>query len=57
MPTPEPLATRNGAAAEAEQSWPPAYEEPLLLAVRFGTGPFRHTFTFTPEGERRRPAE
>ncbi len=30
-------------------------EEPLLLAVRFGTGPFRRTFTFTPEGLRRRP--
>jgi hypothetical protein len=26
----------------------PPHEEPLLLAVRFGTGPFRQTFTFTP---------
>lgn len=47
----------NGSAPGVEQSWPPAHEEPLLLAVRFGTGPFRQTFTFTPEGRRRLPAE
>ncbi|MFJ7199474.1 MULTISPECIES: hypothetical protein [unclassified Streptomyces] len=47
----------NGSAPGAEQSWPPAHQEPLLLAVRFGTGPFRQTFTFTPEGRRRLPAE
>lgn len=47
----------NGGAPGAEQTWPPPYEEPLLLAVRFGRGPFRQTFTFTPEGRRRLPAE
>ncbi len=47
----------NGSAPGAEQSWPSEHEEPLLLAVRFGTGPFRQTFTFTPEGRRRLPAE
>ncbi|MFF8532316.1 hypothetical protein ACN6K9_001568 [Streptomyces sp. SAS_267] len=47
----------NGSAPEAGQAWPPEHEEPLLLAVRFGTGPFRQTFTFTPEGRRRLPAE
>ncbi|MFH8385475.1 hypothetical protein ACH4E7_31835 [Kitasatospora sp. NPDC018058] len=36
-------------------SWPPEHEQPLLLAVRFGTGSFRRSFTFTPEGERRKP--
>lgn len=45
----------NGSAPGAEQSWPPEHEEPLLLAVRFGTGTFRQTFTFTPEGRRRLP--
>lgn len=47
----------NGSAPGAEQSWPSEHQEPLLLAVRFGTGPFRQTFTFTPEGRRRLPAE
>lgn len=47
----------NGSAPGAEQSWPPPHDEPLLLAVRFGTGPFRQTFTFTPEGRRRLPVE
>lgn len=46
----------NGSDGEAEQSWPPAHAEPLLLAVRSGDGPFAETFTFTPEGRRRRPA-
>ena len=45
----------NGSAPGAEASWP-ELEEPVLLAVRFGDGPFRSTFTFTPEGRRRRPA-
>ena len=44
----------NGSAPDAESSWPPEYEEPVLLAVRSGSGAFRRTFTFTPEGERRR---
>ncbi|MFJ2590893.1 hypothetical protein [Streptomyces sp. NPDC087538] len=43
----------SGSAPGAEQSWPPEHEEPLLLAVRFGTGLFGQTFTFTPEGRRR----
>ncbi|MFI6597953.1 hypothetical protein ACIBHX_16970 [Nonomuraea sp. NPDC050536] len=30
------------------------YDQPILLAVRCGTGPFRETFTFTPEGRKRR---
>ncbi|MFD7616161.1 hypothetical protein [Streptomyces sp. NPDC059802] len=46
----------NGSAPGTGQSWPPEHEEPLLLAVRFGTGPFRQSFTFTPEGQRRLPA-
>ncbi|MGW0630331.1 hypothetical protein [Streptomyces sp. NPDC002758] len=44
----------NGSAPGAE-SWPPEHEQPLLLAVRFGEGLFRRSFTFTPEGERRKP--
>lgn len=46
----------NGGPNGDEPSWPPAHEEPLLFAVRFGDGPFRETFTFTPEGRRLRPA-
>ncbi|MEU5339525.1 hypothetical protein AB0H18_01520 [Streptomyces sp. NPDC020766] len=44
----------NGSAPGVD-SWPPEHEQPLLLAVRFGDGPFRETFTFTPEGGRKRP--
>ncbi|MGW7261416.1 hypothetical protein [Streptomyces sp. NPDC054834] len=44
----------NG-SAPGTQSWRPEHEQPLLLAVRFGEGPFRRSFTFTPEGERRKP--
>ncbi|WP_042365850.1 hypothetical protein [Streptacidiphilus neutrinimicus] len=46
----------NGSEPEAQSSWPPAYEQPLLLAVRRGDAPFSTAFTFTPEGLRRRPA-
>ncbi|MGW1608416.1 hypothetical protein ACWCQZ_03215 [Streptomyces sp. NPDC002285] len=46
----------NGSADGDEPSWPPAHQEPLLFAVRFGYGPFRETFTFTPEGRRLQPA-
>ncbi|MFE5325369.1 hypothetical protein ACFRCG_02945 [Embleya sp. NPDC056575] len=46
----------NGTDDDAEQPWPPTDPEPLLLAVRHGDGPFRDTFTFTPEGRRRKPA-
>jgi hypothetical protein len=45
----------NGTDPDAESTWPPIYGEPVLLAVRCGTGPFRDTFTFTPEGKKRRP--
>lgn len=45
----------NGSPPGAE-SWPPEHEQPLLLAVRYGEGPFRQSFTFTPEGQRRKPA-
>ncbi|TXR99802.1 hypothetical protein EAO73_28235 [Streptomyces sp. col6] len=44
----------NG-SAPGTNSWPPDHEQPLLLAVRFGEGLFPDTFTFTPEGERKRP--
>ncbi|WP_049563008.1 hypothetical protein [Nonomuraea sp. SBT364] len=46
----------NGADPEAESTWPPRYDEPVLLAIRCGTGDFKTSFTFTPEGLRRRPA-
>jgi hypothetical protein len=45
----------NGSTPDTESPWPPEHEEPLLIAVRFGDGPFRQTFTFTPEGQRRGP--
>lgn len=32
------------------------YPEPMLMAVRCGTGAFLDAFTFTPEGAARRPA-
>lgn len=41
---------RNGTSPFGE--WPRP-QEPRLSAVRFGEGPFRDTFTFTPEGRRR----
>ncbi|MFI2184742.1 hypothetical protein [Streptomyces sioyaensis] len=37
----------NGSRPGAE-SWPPEHEQPLLLALRFGGGPFRASVTFTP---------
>jgi hypothetical protein len=45
----------NGTDPDAEAPWPPIYDEPLLLAVRCGTGRFDHSFAFTPGGQRRRP--
>lgn len=45
----------NGTGPNTEPAWPPIYSEPVLLAVRRGTGPFRDTFAFTPEGKKRRP--
>ncbi|WP_328496290.1 hypothetical protein OHS59_29025 [Streptomyces sp. NBC_00414] len=44
----------NGSAPGDEASWP-ELQQPVLLGVRFGDGPFPSTFTFTPEGLRRRP--
>lgn len=46
----------NGADPDAESTWPPRYDEPVLLAARIGTGDFEASFTFTPEGKKRRPA-
>lgn len=45
----------NGSAPGAG-TWSPEHEQPILLAVRYGEGPFHRTFTFTPEGRRRKPA-
>ncbi|MFI6744509.1 hypothetical protein ACIBI9_67710 [Nonomuraea sp. NPDC050451] len=46
----------NGGPDETEMIWRSIYDEPVLLAVRFGRGAFKDTFTFTPEGSRRRLA-
>lgn len=46
----------NGTVPEAVSSWPPDHDEPLLLAVRCGMERFADTFTFTPHGQRLRPA-
>ncbi|MEU4508175.1 hypothetical protein AB0G05_01645 [Nonomuraea wenchangensis] len=46
----------NGCHDETETTWRPIHDEPVLLAVRCGRGAFKDTFTFTPEGSRRRPA-
>ncbi|MBB6347684.1 hypothetical protein FHU36_004229 [Nonomuraea muscovyensis] len=46
----------NGTSRPTETTWHPVYDEPVLLAVRSGSGAFKDTFTFTPEGSRRRPA-
>ncbi|SDK58674.1 hypothetical protein SAMN05421869_1178 [Nonomuraea jiangxiensis] len=46
----------NGADPDAESTWPPRCDEAVLLAVRSGMGDFKAGFTFTPEGEKRRPA-
>ncbi|MFJ7913101.1 hypothetical protein [Kitasatospora sp. NPDC096204] len=47
----------NGTDPDTEPSWPPSHEQPLLLAARRGDAPFTTSFTFTPEGRRRRPAQ
>ncbi|MEU6375668.1 hypothetical protein [Streptomyces sp. NPDC046909] len=46
----------NGNPDADAPSWPPTYPEPLLWAVRFGDGPFRESFTFTPRGQRLQPS-
>lgn len=43
----------NGSLPGEAPTWPPPYEQPLLIAVRSGYGPFAETFTHTPEGHRR----
>ncbi|TXK40961.1 hypothetical protein [Nonomuraea sp. C10] len=45
----------NGTSGSRETTWHPIHDEPVLLAIRFGRGAFADTFTFTPEGSRRRP--
>ncbi|MEU0504714.1 hypothetical protein [Nocardia sp. NPDC005998] len=45
----------NGVEQTSEVTWPPLLEEPILLAIRCGTGLLPNTFAFTPEGQRRRP--
>lgn len=45
----------NGTEPGRGDGWPPAHEQPLLLAVRHGDGLFRESFTFTPHGRRLRP--
>ncbi len=45
----------NGPDSDTGPQWPPAYTEPVLLAVRVGGSDFGKSFTFTPEGQRRRP--
>ena len=47
----------NGTDSGSEPSWPPAHEQPLLLAVRHGDRPFPAGFTFTPAGQSRQPAQ
>ncbi|MFJ2234791.1 hypothetical protein [Streptomyces sp. NPDC087859] len=44
----------NGSTPAPESTWP-ELDEPVLLAVRFADVPFDNAFTFTPEGQRRRP--
>ena len=44
----------NGSNPGEPESWP-VFEEPVLLATRCGMAPLEERFTFTPEGQRRRP--
>ncbi|WP_327176392.1 hypothetical protein OG599_14525 [Streptomyces sp. NBC_01335] len=45
----------NGTRADSLCGWSAEHPEPVLLAVRVGgAGVFRDSFTYTPEGERRR---
>ncbi|KKD04233.1 hypothetical protein [Streptomyces sp. WM6386] len=46
----------NGSLDEDAPVGNRAYPEPVLWAVRFGDGPFRESFTFTPEGRRLQPS-
>jgi hypothetical protein len=44
----------NGSDPERPETCP-AYDDPVLLAVRRGNTPFADCLTFTPEGTKRRP--
>ncbi|MFJ9106556.1 hypothetical protein [Streptomyces sp. NPDC102283] len=44
----------NGSTTAAGSTWH-ELDEPVLLAVRFADALFDEAFTFTPEGQRRRP--
>ncbi|SEU34901.1 hypothetical protein SAMN05421811_112140 [Nonomuraea wenchangensis] len=46
----------NGCPDDTGTTWRPVHDEPVLLAVRCGRGAFKETFSFTPEGSRRRRA-
>jgi hypothetical protein len=43
----------NGIDPDAEQTWPPALKEPILLAIRHGIGQFNRSFIFIPRGQLR----
>jgi hypothetical protein len=45
----------NGTDPGIEPTWPPVYDQPVLLAAREGGGPLPQAMVFTPEGERRQP--
>ncbi|WP_280266384.1 hypothetical protein [Nocardia wallacei] len=47
----------NGTDPGADQDLRSVHPQPVLLAIRYGTGPFPTSFTFTPEGHRRRPQD
>ncbi|PXX62469.1 hypothetical protein DFR70_107338 [Nocardia tenerifensis] len=47
----------NGAEPGSDESWPPSHPEPILLAVRYGDGPFAASFSFTPDGLRHHPPQ
>jgi hypothetical protein len=46
----------NGTEPDAESSWPPLYNEPVLLVARSSTQTFETSLAFTPEGTLRRPS-
>ncbi|RMI45529.1 hypothetical protein EBO15_09450 [Actinomadura harenae] len=46
----------NGTEPDAESTWPPLYNEPVLLVARSTTQTFETSLAFTPEGTRRRPS-
>ncbi|WP_329082438.1 hypothetical protein [Streptosporangium sp. NBC_01469] len=49
--------TASAPGAGTEPAGPLVYDEPILLAIRHGTGALSDTFAFTPQGRRRRPGE